>query len=63
MNEKLIEQVAKVIGKNLAIHELSIVDAAGLPCATDSSELAKAFTWSKTPVSYTHLTLPTNREV
>jgi hypothetical protein len=49
MNKQLIKQVAKVIGKKLAKHELSIVYAARLPCATDSSELAKAFTWSKTP--------------
>ena len=30
MNKKLIKKVAKVIGKKLAIHELSIVESAGL---------------------------------
>jgi hypothetical protein len=49
MNKQLVKQVAKVIGKKLAKHELSIVYAARLPCATDSSVIAHAFTWRKTP--------------
>jgi hypothetical protein len=48
MNKQLVKQVAKVIGKKLAKHELSIVDAAGL-VFTHADTVHLAFLWAKTP--------------
>jgi hypothetical protein len=48
VNKKLIKQVAKVIGKKLAVHELSIVDAAGL-VFTHADTVHLAFLWAETP--------------
>jgi len=50
MNNKLIKQVAEVIGKKLAKHELSIVEAAGLTdTVPDADTIHKAFVWAITP--------------
>jgi len=50
MNKKLIKQVAKVIGKELAVHELSIVEEAGLDSIyADADTVHSAFIWGKTP--------------
>ena len=48
MNKKLIKQVAKVIGKNLAKHELSIAYASD--CTNNHAAcLYDAFSWVETP--------------
>ena len=50
MNKKLIKQVAWVIGKKLAVHELSIVEAAILESTSASAgTIHEAFVWEKTP--------------
>ena len=48
MNKHLVKQVAKVIGKKLAVHELSIVESAGLINPRGFS-LHSAFSWYDTP--------------
>jgi diaminopimelate decarboxylase len=49
MNKQLVKQVAKVIGKKLAKHELSIVDAGGGLVFTHADTVHLAFIWSETP--------------
>ena len=50
MNKQLIKQVAKVIGKKLAVHELSIVDAAHNIIQNDEGKaVISAFVWADTP--------------
>ena len=49
MNKKLIKKVAKVIGKKLAIHELSIVYADNGILPHSKTTVMSAFTWSETP--------------
>ena len=50
MNKQLIKQVAWVIGKKLAKHELSIVEAVGLTSTyTDVETIHSAFVWEDTP--------------
>lgn len=50
MNKQLIKQVAKVVGKKLAVHELSIVDAAHNIIQNDEAKtILSAFAWSDTP--------------
>ena len=48
MNKKLIKKVAKVIGKKLAIHELSIVESAGL-ITNNGRYVHEALLWYDTP--------------
>ena len=47
MNKKLIKQVAKVIGKKRAIHELNL--AARDTHFSGSDDILKAFDWMLTP--------------
>ena len=50
MNKQLIKQVARVIGKKLAVHELSIAYATPDIFKNDESEtVMKAFAWVDTP--------------
>lgn len=50
MNKQLIKQVARVIGKKLAVHELSIVEhAIGIPSFYNHTRLMNAFAWADTP--------------
>jgi hypothetical protein len=50
MNKQLVKQVAKVIGKKLAKHELSIVDAVRLePTNASADTIHGAFIWATTP--------------
>ena len=50
MNKQLVKRVAKGIGKKLAIHELSIVEAAGLDSTkADAEAIHLAFLWGETP--------------
>jgi hypothetical protein len=49
-NKQLVKQVAWVIGKKLAIHELSIVDAVRLETTNASADtIHRAFIWATTP--------------
>ena len=53
MNKQLVKRVAKGIGKKLAIHELSIVEAAGLDSTkADAEAIHLAFLWGKTPQGF-----------
>jgi len=50
MNKQLIKQVAKVIGKKLAVHELNIVNAANEVIQDDDAKtVITAFDWGDTP--------------
>lgn len=50
MNKKVIRQVAKVIGKKLAVHELRIAGATRLPPTnTKGDDVYSAFVWDETP--------------
>ena len=49
MNKKLIKKVAKVIGKKLAIHELSIVYADNGILPHSKTTVMSAFIWGETP--------------
>ena len=51
MNKHLVKQVAKVIGKKLAVHELSIVESASL-VAANGIYVNAAFTWCDTPQGF-----------
>ena len=48
MNKYLIKEVAKVIGKKLAIHELSIVESADFT-NPDGRYVNTAFSWCDSP--------------
>lgn len=49
MSKHLVKQVAKVIGKKLAVHELSIVAASDTQWEWYDLELEVAFRWDDTP--------------
>jgi len=48
MNKHLVKQVSKVIGKKLAVHELSILESMGLINPTGYS-VSSAISWYDTP--------------
>ncbi len=49
MNKKLIKEVARVIGKKLAVHELSIVNANSIIQDDEAETIRSAFAWADTP--------------
>ena len=57
------EQLATYIADGLAGDERARFESHAATCAACAAELGRARADERRPVSYTHLTLPTNREV
>ena len=61
--EQFIEESFKDLPKGLKTHISTVVEIARELAETHSADASEVYLASKGPVSYTHLTLPTNREV